>query len=303
MNPQFPIYIPTKGRHQYMVTSKVLTQLGAPHFLIVEPQEVEAYQAAVERFGLMATVLELDMALKASYELCDDLGLTKSTGSGPARNFAGDHSTANGHPWHWVVDDNILGFYRLNKNLKVPVSDATGFRVMEDFVLRYKNVAMAGPNYFMFASRKSKMPPFVANTRIYSCNLIRNGTGFRWRGRYNEDTILSLDLLKAGWCTILFNAFLQEKMETQKLPGGNTDELYLGNTKQPGQKYSDTGTIAKSQMLCNVHPDVAKMAWRFKRWHHHVDYRQFKTNKLIRIEGLEVPEEVNNYGMRLVKIK
>lgn len=214
-----------------------------------------------------------------------------------------EHSAA-GHGWHWVMDDNIKAFYRLNRNLKVPVSDGTIFRCMEDFCLRYSNVAMAGPNYFMFASRKSKMPPFVANTRIYSCNLIRNDVPFRWRGRYNEDTILSLDMLKAGWCTIQFNAFLQEKMETQKLPGGNTTEFYLAEgTKLPGQKYADTGTIAKSRMLCEVHPDVSKMAWKFRRWHHHVDYRPFKATKLLLRDDVQVQDGVDDYGMRLRQIR
>jgi hypothetical protein len=302
--PQFPLYIPTKGRSRFMVTSKALTALGLPHFLVVEPQQADDYREAVKSMGIAATVLEMDLTFKDRYELCDGLGLSKSTGPGPARNFAWEHSISEGHSWHWVMDDNIKAFYRLNRNLKVPVSDGTIFRCMEDFALRYSNVAMAGPNYFMFASRKSEMPPFVANTRIYSCNLIRNDVKFRWRGRYNEDTILSLDMLKAGWCTVQYNAFLQEKMETQKLPGGNTDEFYLAEgKKRDGQKYADTGTIAKSQMLCNVHPDVAKMAWRFKRWHHHVDYRPFKANKLLRRPDAVVEDTVDNYGMVLRQVR
>jgi hypothetical protein len=302
--PKAPIYIPTKGRHEFMVTSRALTAMKVDHFLVVEPQEVAAYRAAVERMKLRATVLELDLDYKARDELCDNLGLTKSTGPGPARNFAWEHSVASGAAWHWVMDDNIKGFYRLNKNLKVPTVAPAFWDAMEDFAARYSNVAMAGPNYFMFASRKTQMPPFVVNTRIYSCNLIRNDVPFRWRGRYNEDTILSLDMLKAGWCTIQFNAFLQEKMETQKLPGGNTDEFYLAEgKKRDGAKYSDTGTVAKSQMLCAVHPDVSKMAWKFQRWHHHVDYSRFKTQKLIRRTDVEIPKGVNNYGMSLVQVK
>jgi hypothetical protein len=304
MTAEFPIYIPTKGRSRYMVTSKALTALGLPHTLIVEPQEVDIYRAAVREMELSATVVELDLSFKEKYAVCDDLGLSKSTGPGPARNFAWEHSIAAGFGWHWVIDDNIKAFYRLNRNLKVPVGDGTTFRCMEDFALRYTNVAMAGPNYFMFASRKSAMPPFTLNTRVYSCNLIRNDVPFRWRGRYNEDTIISLDMLKAGWCTILFNAFLQEKMETQKLPGGNTDEFYLvEGQKRDGAKYSDTGTVAKSRMLCEVHPDVSKMAWRFKRWHHHVDYNGFKRQGLIRREGLVTPDEANDYGMTLKVVK
>ena len=40
----------------------------------------------------------------------------KITGAGAARNFAWDHSIKNGHDWHWVMDDNIRHFYRLNRN-------------------------------------------------------------------------------------------------------------------------------------------------------------------------------------------
>ena len=40
------------------------------------------------------------------------------------------------------------------------------------------------------------------------------------------------------------------------------------------------GTKPKSQMIADLHPDVAKVVWRFNRWHHHVNYRQFKENAL-----------------------
>jgi hypothetical protein len=289
--PRFPLYIPSKGRAAYMATktSRALTRMGLEHFVVVEPQEEAAYRAATK--DLLAKIVVLDLAYKEKYELCDDLGLTKSTGSGPARNFIWDHAIAGGHAWHWIMDDNIKGFYRFNRNLKVPTSSPAYWAAMEDFVLRYTNVAMAGPNYFMFASRKDPPPPpFTVNTRIYSCNLIRNDVPFRWRGRYNEDTIMSLDMLKAGWCTILFNAFLQDKLDTQKLPGGNTTELYQG------------GTYPKSRMLVDVHPDVARLAWRYKRCHHYVDYRPFKRQKLIRRADLEIAAQVDEYGMKLIRL-
>ena len=54
------------------------------------------------------------------------------------------------------------------------------------------------------------------------------------------------------------------------------------------------GTI---KMLEELHPDVAKVVWKFNRWHHHVDYRSFKNNKLKRKEGLNIPEGINNYGI------
>lgn len=265
--PRFPLYIPSKGRHDSRLTSKALTALGVKHFVVVEPQELAAYRSACA--GSLATVLELDLSYKQKYELCDDLGLTKSTGPGPARNFIWDHSIAQGHDWHWVMDDNIRRFMSLANGIRMRCDDPSLFWFMETFCLRYSNIAMAGPNYSFFA--QSSKRPYLLNTRIYSCNLIRNDVPFRWRGRYNEDTILSLDMLKAGWCTVQFDAFLQEKLMTQVLGGGNTSEFY-----------SQEGTTAKSQMLIDVHPDVSRMCWRFRRVHHWVDYSPFKRNRLVR---------------------
>lgn len=117
--------------------------------------------------------------------------------------------------------------------------------------------------------------------------LIKNNIPYRWRGRYNEDTDLSLRVLKDGLCTVQFNAFLQGKMATQKIKGGNTKEFYSGE-----------GTKNKSQMLEDMHPDVAKVVWRFNRWHHHVDYKPFKGNKLIRKSNFNNLLNTNNeYGL------
>ena len=304
MQPNFSLYIPSKGRHEYMMTSKALTLMKVPHFIVVEPQEVDLYNKAVKHWDLSTTVLKLDMSFKEKYELCDDLGMEKSTGPGPARNFAWEHSKQNGENWHWVMDDNIRYFHRFNKNLQIKVTDGTCFRVMEDFVQRYTNIGMAGPNYMMFAPRKKRLPPFVLNTRIYSCNLIRNELKYRWRGRYNEDTILSLDILKAGWCTTQFNAFLQEKTNTQVMKGGNTDEFYHAEGKvQDGERYADTGTLEKSKMQVRVHPDCSRLVKKNGRWHHHVDYKRFKKQKLIRRPDIDFNGTVQDYGMKMVKVK
>lgn len=290
MNPRYPLYVVSKSRQDYMITSKSLTLMGVKHFVVVEPDQAQAYRDSIARMNLLAEVIELDMSYKEKYQLLDNIGLKKSTGPGPARNFVWEHSIKAGHDWHWVMDDNIRSFRRLNKNEKVKVSNGAIFAAMEDFVLRYKNIAMAGPNYYMFAPARNKVPAIVFNTRIYSCNFIRNDVPFRWRGRYNEDTILSLDMLKAKWCTVQFNAFLQEKIVTQAIPGGNTKDFY-----------SQEGTINKSRMLVLEHPDVSKIKFKFRRWHHYVDYGPFKKNKLILKDDVKLPEEkVNDYGMSLL---
>lgn len=285
MKPRHPIYIPSKGRHETRHTAKALDAMGVPYRLVVEEKEADAYRAAVGK----ARVLVLDPAYQRDYDTGDLLGDAKTKGSGPARNFIWDHAQAEGHTHHWTVDDNIAGFCLYNRDKKVPVLDGGIFRAMEDFVARYVNVAMAGPTYRQFA--RPYLPVFQPNTRIYSCNLIRTDVPYRWRCRYNEDTDLSLRLLKDGWCTVLFNGFLQNKIVTQGLKGGNTDELYK------------SGTLAKSKMMAGHHPDVTKVIWRFGRWHHFIDYSKFKANRLIPRPGLKVKAGVNDYGIKLAGVK
>jgi hypothetical protein len=53
-------------------------------------------------------------------------------------------------------------------------------------------------------------------------------------------------------------------------------------------------------MLARLHPDVTRVVWKFQRWHHHVDYRPFERNKLIRDPNVEIPAQTDEYGMRLV---
>lgn len=287
MLPRFPIYIPSKGRADSRLTMKALDRMAVPYRVVIEAQEYDAYAAVIDPVRLLI----LDESYKRDYDACMDLAPGQSTGSGPARNFIWDHAIAEGHERHWIVDDNIINFYRLHQNAKNRVYDGAFFRAMEDFVERYENIAMAGPHYHGFATQRAKHPPFLLNTRVYSCNLIRNDVPFRWRGRYNEDTILSLDMLKKGWCTVLFYAFLQHKTWTQTMKGGNTDAFYAAE-----------GTLPKSQMLVNEHPDVSRLVWKFGRWHHHVDYRRFKRNKLQFKPDIVIPDEPNEYGMKLVRL-
>lgn len=287
--PKYPLYIVSKGRYDSRLTSKALEKMGVFYYIVVEEQEYEAYASVIDP----KKILILPQKYKEEYDCFDELGLTKSTGPGPARNFVWEHSIQGGHKRHWVMDDNISFFARLHNNLKIQVHTPAYWRAMEDFVDRYENIGMAGPNYCMFVPRKTKYPPFTMNNRIYSCNLILNSLPFRWRGRYNEDTDLSLRILKSGLCTVQFNAFLQNKMPTQVVKGGNTQEFYASE-----------GTMPKSKMLVTMHPDIAKIVWKFHRWHHNVDYTVFKKLKLKRRTDIDWDSisGSNNYNMKLKQL-
>jgi len=285
MNPKHPVYIVSKGRWESRLTSKSFEEMKVPYFIVVEEQEYENYASVIAP----EKILILDKQYLRDYDTCDNLGNSLGVGPGAARNFCWQHSISLGASWHWVLDDNIDGFCRLNRNERHEVTSGTIFRIAEDFVERYENVSQAGFEYRFFAGgSRRKKPPFRLNTRIYSCILNRNDVPYRWRGRYNEDTDLSLRMLKDGWCTVLFQCFLQNKAATQTIKGGNTAEFY-----------EKEGTLPKSQMLVDLHPDVSRLAFRYGRHHHHVDYSSFQKNQLVRKEGI-FPEGINNYGMKLV---
>ena len=282
MNPKYPIYIISKGRWKSRYTSKALEKMKTPYRIVVEPSEYDNYKEVINSnkiLKLPSNFSELNM------------------GGIPVRNWVWRHSIDEGHKRHWIIDDNIQDFYRLNYNKRLHVSSGTIFKCAEDFVDRYANVPMAGFNYNTFAIPVKRLPPFHLNTRVYSCILLSNDIEHRWRGRYNEDTDLSLRILKDGYCTILFNAFLCDKTETMRMTGGNTDKLYQQNDEQDGRKLM-------AESLVKQHPDVVRMVYRWDRWTHSVNYKQFKlNNKLIKKPGIDIKKGINNYGMKLIQLE
>lgn len=65
--------------------------------------------------------------------------------------------------------------------------------------------------------------------------------------------------------------------------------------------YTDNDNRLKfAQALEELHPDIVKVTWKFNRWHHQVDYRVFKRNKLIKKPNIVI--EKDKYKMILKTI-
>lgn len=274
MNPRWPVFIPTKGRADSRLTMKMFDKLCVPYTIFVEAQEYDLYAEHVRPEQIHVLPHR-------------DKGLTVT------RNYIWDFAENSGFDWFWTFDDNIDGLFRFNRNLKTPCGDATIMAVIEDFANRYKNLAITGMNYFMFVKRKYVIPPYILNTRIYSNMLIRTnakdaaGKPYRNVTFYNDDTDLCLRVLKDGWCTVLFNAFLIYKATTMTVSGGMTD--YYEKTDRRREF---------AEELQRAHPDVVRITEKWGRWHHQVDYSGFRQS-LIRRDGVEIPQGVNNFGMIL----
>lgn len=274
--PKYPVYIISKGRYENCLTANFLTEDKVPFFLVVEPQEADEYR---KLYG--ERVVELPFS---------NLGL----GSIPARNFCWEHSIKLGAERHWILDDNIRNIFRRIKAKRIKCRGGVALRIIEDFTDRYENIAIAGLNYSMFMPDRQKRPPFWLNVHVYSCLLIMNKITNRWRGRYNEDTDLCLQVLADGWCTILTNAFTINKMATLTMKGGNMESLYKGD-----------GRLKMARSLERVWPNVVRINRRFNRPQHVVRdcWRKFDTQLKLK-EGIDLKAlPPNNYGMTIRQVK
>lgn len=259
------IYVITKGRWDTNYTVKSL-----------EKMRVKKYRVVIERD-------EVDNYIKSGIDISKiiifDKPKVENKSGIPVRNFVWLFSREMGETHHWILDDNIEGFFRWNRNKRFEVRNASPFVHIEEYMATKNNVAQCGMNYRCFHNDIDYIKDLITkNTRIYSCILIKNDLPklklkkLLWRGQFNEDTDLSLRILKAGYATLLFNNYLCGKKQTGTVKGGN-QQLY--------KNYTDEGYKEKTDSLIAQHPDVVKYTKRFgKQYHHQVDYKPFKNNKL-----------------------
>jgi hypothetical protein len=293
--PQYPIYVLSKGRYEKRLTADALNEMGCPFYLLIEDCEKELYKSS-EKYPTNYLIMppELD---------------NKGCGSITARNFAWAHSEGDGdHPQfdkHWVMDDNMNGFFRFHKNQRIKCVSPIAIKQCEIITSQYDNVYLSGLQYKSFCPEICKNKAnVIKNTRIYSCILIRNDLDVKlntekWRGKYNEDTDLSLRVLKSGGCNLLLQNFLCDKQTTMSCKGGNTDGIYAKNID---------GLKLKYDSLYAQHPDVVKPSKKFsKTLHHQVDYSKWANNPL-KLNGVEVSSgsqtlaDINEYGLKIIEL-
>ncbi|HEU0194119.1 MAG TPA: hypothetical protein VFQ71_07960 [Gaiellales bacterium] len=273
--PRYPVYVISKGRATSCLTSRFLRRDGVPHRVVIEPQEHDAYAPEVGAERLLVLPFS-------------NLG----QGSIPARNFVWEHAIKTGAERHWIFDDNIAEIRRHYHGCRIPCDAGPALRCVEDFTDRYENLAISGLNYCMFGV--PGLPPVVRNVHVYSCFCIQNDLPQRWRGRYNEDTDLCLQVLAAGLCTALIDVFEIVKKASMTMRGGNTDVLYAGD-----------GRLRMARDLERAWPGVASVDRRYGRPQHVIraNWRKFDTPLKLK-PGIDLAALApNEYGLRLVETR
>ena len=295
--PKYPIYVITKGRWEKTLTIDTLEEMGIDFNICVEPDEYDNY--------ISNPKVDKNKVIKLPENFSE-----RKQGGIPVRNFVWQHSIDNGHKKHWIIDDNIDGFYRWNENVQKRVKDGVVFRIMEDYSDMWENLGLTSCQYVSFVPAVDRgRGAVIRNTRTYSCILINTELldkrlEERWRGTYNEDTDLTLRVLDTGdLCTANFNAILSGKQTTGTMKGGNTTTIYeFGEDKQENAKF--TGLQKKFDELKENWGDIVKFTnkrHRDGRPHHHISYTRIFTQPLILKEGIKREPKVNNYNMKLVK--
>jgi hypothetical protein len=253
---RYPIFVPSKGRSHACQTAKFLLADSVPFRLVVEPSEEHDYRQAFPSAELLVTPHD-DMRL---------LGV---------RNWIRQRSIDEGHDRHWQLDDNIRRMKRQTQGKRLSCNARIAISAVEQFTDRYTNIGVSGMDYSMFA--KDAMRPFRLNVHVYSCTLVNNRMPYTWRLVYNDDTDLCLQVLSGGMCTVQFQAFVVEKMQTMTVSGGNTDDLYRGD-----------GRLTMSRTLERQWPGIVTTTRKFGRAQHSVKgaWRGFDT-PLVRRDDID----------------
>ena len=239
VNPIYPVYVISRGRYLKRYTTDSLEKMNVPYKIVIEHHELSEYSKYIPKENIITFVRKE----------------SDPKGSTPARNICWMHSRLHGHSKHWVLDDNIDGFFRWNYNVKKRVESGVVFRVIEDYLSRFDNIAVAAMNYFFdLAAIHVEKSILTYNNKCYSCMLIdtklMKSKGINgWEGTYNEDVDLVIRTLKSGLCSVSFNNFLCGKKATGSVKGGNQD-IYDG--------FTESGFLKKFNEIYERYPDCVK---------------------------------------------
>ena len=219
-NPiKYPICILSyKRANKYGFTSKLLSRLKIPHYLFVEPQEEDIYKEWIGDDLYCSIVIGA-----RNYSIEDKMG------SSPMRNFILDCGKENSFDMVWMLDDNIKSYKRYYQGVKNDIESYDIFASVEEYIRRYDNVGIVSHNFNPFIREGDARTCIVKNNKCYSSMLIHTGNDIRFRYKYNEDVLMSIEYICKGFCNLSFNHILYDKDTSGSNKGGNQENIYCDN--------------------------------------------------------------------------
>lgn len=199
-----PVYVPSKGRAGQSATLTSMSRDGVSASVLVPDAEASSYRAAHPDHNVIGTTME---------------------GIGPTRQEILRQARVDGHPYIWLIDDDITGmFWRWSgKFHSAPWPDALGWMAKE--VGSWPTVAVAGPNHRQYAWSG---PEHVANRGLRDVVLLKTDGPWDYWPFYLEDLDICLQALSAGSHTLRFNTVAYSAPGMGTLPGGCYDGYQAG---------------------------------------------------------------------------
>lgn len=268
---RFPIYMPSRGRAGRSSTLSWLQRHAKPGTwdLTIVTSEPDAYRDAYPDLR----VIPISQEAYDEYDYTPELVGKGHPDGGIARNTGWQDAIERGFTHHWSMDDNFTAVQAWHRGVRhwkghLPM---LGLRALEDFALRWSNLAAVSAEQAAFGSSRQTQA-WTIPSRMYCCVLWRNDIKQRYRRGLNDDTILSLDVLEAGWLTASSRRVMAGKMPTGagRVAGGMTDV------------YREAGFMRKFAEAARCHPKHIRLIPDFRgRPHHRIDYSAFKNRRLI----------------------
>lgn len=238
-----PIFIPSKGRFDKCQTALLLEQAGLNYKIVVEPQELDAYQS---RFG-SEKVISLPE---------NDRGIS----------FSRQWILEQNDNWYWQIDDDIRYFYQTIKNRNVKVSADVALSGAEKIIRSSDNVALGALAYSQFAWSSDVSVKY--NTYCYITVLIDGNV--KAFANYDpslilkEDVDMTLQVLSAGFRTAQVQTFSHAVPKMGSNKGGlqaayAQEHLIKQDVERLSEKYPE---VIKPIIKRNGSLD-ARVNWRY----------------------------------------
>lgn len=225
---KYPICILSYGRYTDTTgyTHLTLCRSKIKHNIFVEPCEYDYYDKWINK--------EFATLIKVSRNFHEE-----KMGSCLVRNYILDWGYEKGYDRVWMLDDNIKRYSRYYNGFKDHIEGNHIFTSIENYISTYDNVGCVSHNFHPFIVEGQPITCLVKNGKCFSSLLILTRHDLRFRGKYNEDHIYSMECIEKGLCNLCFNHILYDKATSGLTKGGNAQGLYKCKTSTNGSGYKD----------------------------------------------------------------
>jgi hypothetical protein len=241
--PVYPIYVPSRGRADTILTTKCLIEAKVEnYYVVIEPQDQDSYEKQFDKSNILVMP-------------------ENNKGIAYVRNFCKEHAKTKGFSYHWQMDDDVdcFKFRKKNYTKNETIEPLLAISIVEQCMDMFTNVAISGigANAFAFA----KHYPVQKNRLTYQCMLINNLIENEWKMGGVEDWYYTFDVLEQGYCTLAFHHIMTQTSSTMQSPGGSTDIHFAGDKRK--LLYEQFIKLWPNRFILKEYPDSVKR-WRLQ---------------------------------------